>query len=370
MATHPSVSPPIDVSAIVIARNEEENIADVLQALLDALSHARDAGALASYEIILADSASTDRTVELASRYPVRIVRLRSHWPLSAAAGRATGARFASGKHLLFVDGDYLLDEHWLPHAMHGIERPRVGEVGGVDLEEISGVTVLARRWAKAQAELPKEDQEVDTVAVGLVRREAYDAVGGFHPYLRGGEDRDFCFRLRAAGWRILRTKEVMGIHRWSRSHGAPMTYVEYYRSVAVWSLGDGQACRARWRVRDLRRQFLRRYATARFVIHDLQLVLGIALLLLNLAALAGLRFALVAIVVDIIVLAGLRTWGARRHLSGRETLYELQGLLYGPLRQFLFAIGLLRRLPPADAYPKDAEVLPSEFPHEPPHAT
>lgn len=361
MATHPSVSSAIDVSAIVITRNEEENIADVLQALLDGLSHTRDEGALTSYEIILADSASTDRTVELAARYPVRIVRLRPHWPLSAAAGRATGARLASGRYLLFVDGDYILNQEWLLRALEVIKRPDVGEVGGVDLEEISGHTVLAHRWAQAQSRPPDTDQDVDTLAVGLVRREIYETIGGFHPFLKGAEDRDFCYRLRAAELRIVRTKEPMGVHRWLPP-GKPMTYAEYYRSVARWSLGDGQACRARWSNLALRRRFLGRYGNARSLIQDLQLLAILGLVLANgVSAIVDSTVLLLALTADVVAVAAIERWRRRHAWTWREALYEIQGAIYGPFRQLLFALGVLAQSPPPEQYPTDVEFVKTD---------
>lgn len=136
------------------------------------------------------------------------------------------------------------------------------------------------------------------------------------------------------------------------------MTYVEYYRSVAIWSIGDGEACRLRWTDSRLRQESLRRYGTARFLIQDFQLLLVLCFLVVNLGALVGPWFALPTIAVDIGVLAGVYASSRRRHRSIREELYELQGFFYGPFRQLLFAIGFLRRLPPADAYPHDVEII------------
>jgi len=348
----------IDVSAIIITRNEEANIADVTDSLLNALSHAQKMGALKTYEVIMVDSASTDRTVEIASRFPIGIVRLRGDWPLSASAGRATGARFATGRHLLFVDGDYLVDAQWLPLALKLIEQPRVGQVGGVDLEEIRGDTVLTRRWTQAQATTPPATVEVDTLAVGLVRRDAYAAIGGFHPFLRGAEDRDFCYRLQAAGWRILRTKEPMGVHRWY-SAGVAMTYVEYYRSVATWSVGEGQACRARWSDDAIRRRFLRQYGTARYLIQDLQFLAFLGVLLTNaLGAIVDGIALLVVVAADAAVLLAIDAWRRGPGWTWRETLFELQGAIYGPFRQVLFALGMLARSPPPERYPTDVEFV------------
>lgn len=356
----------VDVSAVVVARNEEGNITDSLDSVFRALDRAGRDGLLTSYEVLLVDSASTDRTVSLASEFSVTILRLRPGWPLSTAAGRATGARHSRGRLILFVDGDYRIDEEWVSKALALIENPSVGGVCGHDIEEISGGTVLAKRWAEMQAgELP-DASDVESIATGLVRREAYDAVGGIHPFLRGAEDRDLGMRMTAAGWRVLRTKEPMGVHRLAKP-GEPITYIEYFRSVAFWSAGEGQACRARWDVCALRRTFLRRYSTFRFAIQDAQLVALGTLLLFNLLALLDWGVPLfVALGADAVAILALAAWKSRRGWTWREAAYELHGAVYGPLRQVMFLRGFLRSSPPPDSYPKDVDVVQRKEPVAP----
>ena len=355
----------LDLSAIVITRNEEGNIEDVIQAILTALDRARALGVLSSYEVILVDSASTDQTVNRARHFPIHIVRLRPSWPLSAGAGRATGCRIARGRFFLFVDGDYIIEENWLPIALNVMHDSTVAGVCGVDLEEITGHTVLAQRWAQAQSVPPKGMSEIDAIPVGIVRRSSYEHVGGLNPFLKGGEDRDLAFRLLEAGWHLFRTAEPMGTHRFA-SAGHPMTYLEYYRSVAFWSLGDGQACRMRWPEPPLRRRFLRRYATARFLIHDLQLLGVLVLLLAHLFVVLTSVVALFALLLtDVALLLMIRRWGRLHNWDWRETFYELQGLIYGPFRQAFFAIGFLKHTAAAEQYPRDFEVVQTnEVPH------
>ncbi len=352
-----SATPPT-VSAILVARNEEGNIVAAIESVLEALRCAHQAGGVGAYEVTLVDSASTDRTVEIALRYPITVVRLRPGWPLSAAAGRATGARLAAGELLLFVDGDYVLNADWLLAALRVLNEERVGAVCGIDLERPTGTTVLARRWQQMIRELAPVTAEVDSIATGLVRRDAYASVGGIHPFLRGAEDRDLGQRLVLAGWRIVQTKEPMGLHNFA-SGQRPATYVDYYRSVTFWSLGAGQACRARWQSQEIRRGFLRRYVNARFFIQDLELLAWIVLVLANLlGALQGGWFLAVALLADVASLGSLELWRSRHSWTWREVLYERQGAVYGPLRQVLFTVGLLRRSPPPEAYPTDVEFV------------
>ena len=63
---------------------------------------------------------------------------------------------------------------------------------------------------------VPEEPVEVESLAatVLLVRRAAFDAIGGFDArYFLYGEDLDLCRRLRMAGWRLLTVPEVWATH-------------------------------------------------------------------------------------------------------------------------------------------------------------
>src|SRR5271157_3825716 len=90
----------VEVSVIVPARNEEENIATCLRSLFG------QAGV--SYEVIVVDDHSTDRTRAIAEGFPVRVIGadpLPAGWNGKCNAC-STGAKAAKGKWLLFTDAD------------------------------------------------------------------------------------------------------------------------------------------------------------------------------------------------------------------------------------------------------------------------
>jgi GT2 family glycosyltransferase len=63
---------------------------------------------------------------------------------------------------------------------------------------------------------VPPRPLEVESLAatVLLVRRAAFDAVGGFDPtFFLYGEDLDLCRRLRRAGWALVALPEVWAVH-------------------------------------------------------------------------------------------------------------------------------------------------------------
>ena len=109
------------------------------------------------------------------------------------------------------------------PERSQGVE---VGPVhllgralGARRLLSLTAVRNLVRRSSvlRDHAErVPANPQEVDCLAATalLVRRSAFDAVGGFdESYFLYGEDLDLCRRLRQAGWRLLALPDVWAEH-------------------------------------------------------------------------------------------------------------------------------------------------------------
>ena len=91
--------------------------------------------------------------------------------------------------------------------------------VGARRLLSSAAVRRLARRsrvLADHAERVPDRPREVESLAATalLVRRSAFDAVGGFdESYFLYGEDLDLCRRLRQAGWRLLSVPGVWAEH-------------------------------------------------------------------------------------------------------------------------------------------------------------
>jgi glycosyltransferase involved in cell wall biosynthesis len=187
------------VSIIIKALNEEEHIAAAIESALAAL------GGLDG-EVILADGASTDRTIEIAQRYPIRIVRLDRTQDRSCGAGAQLGYQYSSGKFLCLMDGDMRLQPDFLGPAVQFLEQnPEVGGVGGAVIDR--EVANLEYQQRNKRADPDRRAGLVSRLnGSGLYRRSAIDSIGYVTDRnLHGGEELDLAARLQAGGWKLVR---------------------------------------------------------------------------------------------------------------------------------------------------------------------
>lgn len=225
-----------DLDVVVIARNEAALIEKCLRSTLHAAHRAVEAGVVATANVTLVDSASTDGTVEIARQFPVRIIELPAHWPLSAAAGIHCGYRDCTAELFAVMDGDVECDPDWFTKAIPFLLADEMAaNVYGWWEEASQGSGRMLRHAVEMmQSDRPATVSEAEFTGNGIFRREALKAVGGHNPFLKGAEDKDISFRLRQAGYRLLRVPVQIGIHDWQFD---PRTY---YDSVRAWSVGDG----------------------------------------------------------------------------------------------------------------------------------
>ncbi len=209
-AAQPGGGPVPEVSIIVPARNEEASLGDCLQSLT--------AQTGATYEIIVVDDGSTDRTRQIAESF--RGVRVISPGPLPPGwTGKnnavIAGASVAGGEWLLFTDADTVHLPGSLARALEEAKRENADllsyspEQVVVSLPERIVMPVI---FAELAAEYPPakvRDQSSGIVAANgqyiLARQSAYTVAGGHGAVARDIlEDVALAKAFRNAGLRVL----------------------------------------------------------------------------------------------------------------------------------------------------------------------
>lgn len=195
----PPVGPVIVVSVIVPVRNGLPWLDDQMKALLDQRS-------CATWEVIVADNASSDLSAkhvdELAQRHP-RLRLVDASAATGAGATRNVAVRFARGDILAFCDADDVVHPGWVESWVDALADADVA--GG--LNDFWSLNDMPPPCPARPRPLPVRLQFsfLDGAGSGnmAVRREAFEKVGGFDDDLAVGEDIDLCWRLQLAGYRF-----------------------------------------------------------------------------------------------------------------------------------------------------------------------
>jgi GT2 family glycosyltransferase len=152
-------------------------------------------------ELILADN-----SIVAVAADGVTVVRATAE--RSPAYARNAGAQHATNDWILFLDADCLGPSDLLDVYFARDVEPRVGALAG-EVAPATGADTLAERYGAARSFLSQEAHLAHpyrprAVAANLlVRRVAFEQVGGFYEGVRAAEDTDFSWRLQQAGWRL-----------------------------------------------------------------------------------------------------------------------------------------------------------------------
>lgn len=187
------------ISFIIKALNEEDNIAKCIESCL------REAEGYES-EIILVDSLSTDRTVEIAKEYPITIIQFLNRCDASCGSAPQLGYQYSTGEYIFLIDGDMECISGFLSKAIQYLDKNlEVAGVGGM-LVDTQVSTAADRRRVNSYCG-GQGVREVNCLGGGgLYRRSAIDDVGYFsHRGLSACEEIELGVRLRDAGWQLLR---------------------------------------------------------------------------------------------------------------------------------------------------------------------
>jgi len=166
-----------------------------------------------SWELIIVDDGSSDATLDtakyLVAHYPNHRIRLLHQPNQGASVARNTGAHYAVGEYIMFLDADDMLAPTYLECTTAVLRaRPSVGFV-------YTGMRFFGRDrhdWPSIPFDLQSLLLENFVLSHALMRRVALEHVGGFDTvhFPKGLEDWDFWLRLAVAGWHGWHINELL----------------------------------------------------------------------------------------------------------------------------------------------------------------
>ncbi len=232
----------IDISVVILNFNTLELTKRCLESLK------RSKLGSCTMEIIVCDNASTDGTMEMIKKEFPDVVRIQNNGNIGFAAGNNSGIKQAKGRYVLLLNSDtevepnvlksmiafmdvhpktgaatcklQLLDGTMDPACHRGLPTPWNAFTYYARLEKLFPKVKLLSGYHQLYKDL-STIHEVESIsgAFFLVRREVIESVGVLdEDYFMYGEDIDWAYRIKVAGWQIWFNPNVTTLHKKKQS--------------------------------------------------------------------------------------------------------------------------------------------------------
>jgi hypothetical protein len=184
-------------------------------------------------ELILADNSGTVPSLPAITVVPAIGERSPAH-------ARNAGAERATGQWILFLDSDCraprgLIDAYFVSPVDEYVGALAGEVVPAPDQGPLASRYGAARGFLSQRQHLAHPYRPRAVAANLLVRREAFEQVGGFYEGLRAAEDTDFSWRLQQARWRLELRPEAVVEHRYRASVGELRRQWRGYAAGRAW---------------------------------------------------------------------------------------------------------------------------------------
>lgn len=327
---------PFMVSVIIVTRNEESHIKECVESILESLAPYRG-------EVVLVDSSSEDKTVEVAAHFPVKILQLRRDWVHSASAGFHVGFKNCRGDYVCFIGGDMKLNPRWLPEALAVLRNEAVAGVSGLVLnkfDENGGSEIIRRRISFGFDNMTLGDVDV-LGGPAMFRRTVLEKVGSYHPFLKAGEEAELSSRIRSLGYRLIRLEVEMVEHH--DSCPSLKSYLRKYQWMYPLEVGRSIRYSAHTGWQGFRARLRPLIGAALLLLFLAYTVVAGSLFLLGIAS--GFLAASVAVYAIICVMAFFKRRSVTDGLLSMAIIH---------LRAIAVVLGFLKGLPNPRDYPSD----------------
>ena len=224
------------VSIVIPNKDEKETLKKCLESIWQKTTYS-------NYEIILVENNSTTREIrdyyqELDGKNGVRVVYWDKEFNYSTINN--FGISYAKGEYILCLNNDItVISPEWMEELLANCQRPEVGIVGARlyypdNTIQHAGIVLgmggcagslfvgLARsRGGYLHKAALQQDLSAVTAACFMVKKEAFEKVGGFEEKLAVAfNDVDFCLKVRHAGYLVVYDPYAELYHHESKTRG------------------------------------------------------------------------------------------------------------------------------------------------------
>jgi colanic acid/amylovoran biosynthesis glycosyltransferase len=202
------------VSVVMPFYGDAEDAREALEALESLSLRSHD-------ELVVSDNSPDGAMATAASNGQQTVTVVKAADQFGSYYARNAGAEHASADWFLFLDADCVPPPDLIDRYFESPPDARCGILaGGVEGAHVQ--TAAIARWFRSRSALQSEvltgsyEKKMGVTANMLVRRAAWEAVGGFQERIRSHGDTEFSWRVQEAGWELEHVPEaaVEHVHR------------------------------------------------------------------------------------------------------------------------------------------------------------
>lgn len=176
------------VSIIIPTYNSEETLEKCLESI--------KWQSYRNIEVIVVDKASTDKTIEIAKRFGVKVYIINAK---ERAEQINYGAKESKGEYIYRVDSDFILEPDVVKEAIRKCE---IEQYDAIAVHNTSDPTIsFWSRVRKLERDCYRNDDL--NIAARFLKKNVFDAIGGFDEDLVASEDYDLHNKLLKAGFKV-----------------------------------------------------------------------------------------------------------------------------------------------------------------------
>ena len=189
------------ISIVIIGKNESKNLPSLFKSL---------SNIMIEKEIIYVDSASTDTSIEVATKYSDCVYEIELDALNSASAGRYVGTLEAKYAWVLYLDGDMILEDNFIRflNEKSFLEDNKIGYIGYYRYIYADG---SSQENVMLQV---KHDYVNHFGGAVFLKKEIVLDVGNWNPSIVGNEEIDLYARIQKLGYKVFGLDRNMVEHQ------------------------------------------------------------------------------------------------------------------------------------------------------------
>lgn len=202
------------VSVIIPCYNNESYITETIQSVLD-----QD---YATFEILVVNDGSSDKSevviYNIIEQHPTYKIKYLYQDNAGPSKARNNGAKLASGKYLLFLDGDDKIHPSYLSKCLEILENNNSINIVYSDAEYFDA---LSGHWKLPNYDFERLLHENSIHISAVIRTKIFNEVGGFDPNINFNEDWELWIRMTRYCNSVVKIKEPLFYYRKRANHSS-----------------------------------------------------------------------------------------------------------------------------------------------------